>query len=177
MSDAGKVTGKAATDGLIIVATHGGDYDIPVEVFSDQVAEMIWNGRIQSLRQLVAVVVEQREMVNHPRHYNEHPSKVEVIEIVELMNFNVGNGVKYVMRAEHKGERTQDLKKALWYFKRQLETPFDVFLTSGSEIKGRRLLKKVVAHEAPGSIIWEVLTSVRTGNIEDAIRKIEITIG
>lgn len=61
------------------------------------------------------------ERVNHPRHYNAHPSGVECITVVEHMSFNVGNAVKYLWRADHKGAPLEDLKKAAWYIQREIE--------------------------------------------------------
>ena len=60
------------------------------------------------------------ERVNHPRHYNEHPSGVECIDIVEHMSFNLGNAVKYCWRADHKGAPLEDLRKAIWYIEREI---------------------------------------------------------
>lgn len=62
-----------------------------------------------------------RDMVNHPPHYNEHPSGVECIQIVEHMNFCRGNAVKYIWRAGEKGDPIEDLKKARWYIDREIE--------------------------------------------------------
>jgi hypothetical protein len=59
--------------------------------------------------------------VNHPRHYNEHPSGVECIDIVEHFNFNLGSAIKYIWRADLKDEPVQDLRKALWYIQREIE--------------------------------------------------------
>mgnify|MGYP000615414945 FL=1 len=61
------------------------------------------------------------DVVNHPTHYKSHPSGVEVIQITEHMNFCLGNVVKYILRAEHKGATIQDLEKAQWYLKREIE--------------------------------------------------------
>ena len=58
--------------------------------------------------------------VNHPKHYTEHPSGVECIEITEHMNFNVGNAIKYLWRAGLKGEQVEDLRKARWYIDREI---------------------------------------------------------
>lgn len=59
----------------------------------------------------------QADSVNHPPHYNQHPSNVECIEIVRHMNFNLGNVVKYLWRAGLKDGVVdlEDLKKARWY--------------------------------------------------------------
>jgi len=63
------------------------------------------------------------ETVNHPRHYNEHPSGVECIVVVEHFSFNVGNAIKYLWRAGLKGgtDPIEDLKKAAWYVNREIE--------------------------------------------------------
>lgn len=57
------------------------------------------------------------ESVDHPIHYNAHPSGIECIDIVRHMGFNLGNAVKYIWRAGLKpGKSTvQDLEKAVWY--------------------------------------------------------------
>ena len=58
--------------------------------------------------------------VNHPKHYTEHPSGVECIEITEHMNCCVGNAIKYLWRAGLKGEQVEDLRKARWYIDREI---------------------------------------------------------
>lgn len=60
--------------------------------------------------------------VNKPKHYNSFPG-VEVIQITEHLNFCRGNCVKYVARAglKNKDTEVEDLKKALWYLKRELK--------------------------------------------------------
>jgi hypothetical protein len=58
--------------------------------------------------------------VNHPEHYNSHPSGVECIEITEHMNFCLGNAVKYIWRASLKGNEVEDLRKARWYISREI---------------------------------------------------------
>lgn len=60
------------------------------------------------------------DFVNHPPHYTSHPSGVECITITEWYNFNVGNAIKYLWRAEEKGFQIQDLKKARWYVDREI---------------------------------------------------------
>ena len=63
------------------------------------------------------------DSVNHPKHYNAHPSGVECIEIVRHMNFNRGNAIKYIWRAgEKNAEREiEDLEKALFYIRDEIE--------------------------------------------------------
>lgn len=55
------------------------------------------------------------EMVDHPTHYNAHPSGVECIELIRDMPFSLGSAVKYVWRWGLKAPGRQDLEKALWY--------------------------------------------------------------
>lgn len=63
----------------------------------------------------------QGDAVNHPPHYKQGP--IEVIEIIEGFNlgYHLGNVMKYVLRAPHKGNELQDLKKAAWYLTRYIE--------------------------------------------------------
>lgn len=63
----------------------------------------------------------EHDPVNRPKHYTSHPSGIEVIDITEHMNFCLGNVVKYVLRAEHKGNTLEDLKKARWYLNREID--------------------------------------------------------
>jgi hypothetical protein len=61
------------------------------------------------------------EKIDHPKHYNSHPSGVEAIVICEHMSFNVGNAVKYLFRAGVKTpDPLEDLKKAAWYVNREI---------------------------------------------------------
>lgn len=61
------------------------------------------------------------EAVNHPAHYNQHPSGVEAIVVCEHFNFNVGNAIKYAWRAGLKGDTVEDLEKARWYLDREIQ--------------------------------------------------------
>jgi len=66
--------------------------------------------------------VEQApDMVNHPPHYTVNG--IEVIDIIDAfkLNYRLGNVVKYVLRSDLKGNRLQDLKKALWYLQREID--------------------------------------------------------
>ena len=65
-------------------------------------------------------VEEKHDPVNHPKHYTDHPSGVECIQITEHMGFNLGNAVKYIWRADLKHDAIEDLKKAKWYIEREL---------------------------------------------------------
>ena len=64
--------------------------------------------------------IEEKEMVDHPSHYNQG---IETIEYIESwsMNFNTGNVIKYVTRAGYKNNQLEDLKKAMWYLQREID--------------------------------------------------------
>ena len=59
--------------------------------------------------------------VNHPAHYKV--GGIETIDFIEAksLGYHLGNAVKYITRADHKGNRLQDLQKAKWYIDRAIE--------------------------------------------------------
>jgi hypothetical protein len=61
------------------------------------------------------------DLINHPPHYTSHPSGIECIQITEHMGFNLGNAIKYIWRADLKGNSMDDLAKARWYITREME--------------------------------------------------------
>lgn len=60
------------------------------------------------------------DMVNHPPHYKA--GGIETIDFIEAKNlgYNLGNVVKYVSRADLKGNKLEDLQKAKWYLDRAI---------------------------------------------------------
>jgi hypothetical protein len=60
------------------------------------------------------------DMVNHPPHYKA--GGIETIDFIEAKNlgYNLGNVVKYVSRADLKGNKVEDLQKARWYLDRAI---------------------------------------------------------
>ena len=61
-----------------------------------------------------------QDPVNHPKHYTEHPSGIECIQITEHMGFNLGNALKYIWRCDLKLDAVEDLRKARWYIEREI---------------------------------------------------------
>lgn len=84
-----------------------------------QIREEIREKDLYGARKVMKEITE-REMVNHPDHYQGN--KMEVIDIIEdyELGFNLGNTIKYVLRADKKGNKKQDLEKAKWYLEREL---------------------------------------------------------
>lgn len=60
------------------------------------------------------------DTINHPPHYTH--GNIETIDVIEAwkLGFCLGNAIKYISRAGHKGEALQDLKKARWYLDREI---------------------------------------------------------
>ncbi|RHM97159.1 DUF3310 domain-containing protein [Dielma fastidiosa] len=60
------------------------------------------------------------EEVSHPTHYQ---GAIEPIELIEAqgLSFSRGNVVKYVCRAGRKGSELEDLRKAEFYLKREID--------------------------------------------------------
>ena len=69
------------------------------------------------------VVAVGENVIDHPSHYNV--GSIEAIDVIEDWNlgFSLGNAVKYICRAGHKGNSTklQDLQKVAWYINREIE--------------------------------------------------------
>ena len=61
------------------------------------------------------------DAVNSPAHYTA--GGIETIDFIEAkkLGYNLGNCVKYLSRADHKGKRLEDLQKAAWYLQREIE--------------------------------------------------------
>ena len=62
------------------------------------------------------------ETVNHPNHYGGENNPFEAIKVINYynLNFNLGNVIKYILRAGKKDEYIQELKKAKWYIENEI---------------------------------------------------------
>jgi hypothetical protein len=63
--------------------------------------------------------MDNKEMVNHPNHYEGENNIYEAIKVIDAweLGFSLGNTVKYISRAGKKNsdKELEDLKKAKWY--------------------------------------------------------------
>lgn len=77
---------------------------------------------LKGVSHIVPLQGELFDAVNHPAHYKV--GGIETIDFIEAkkLNYNIGNVVKYLTRADHKGNRKQDLEKALWYLTREIDS-------------------------------------------------------
>ena len=66
-----------------------------------------------------------KESINHPDHYGGD-NIYEAIKVIEAwdLDFSLGNTIKYISRAgkKDKSKEIEDLKTALWYLKRKINT-------------------------------------------------------
>ena len=46
---------------------------------------------------------------------------IEVIDITEQLNFNMGNAVKHILESDKGKSFESDIKKAIWYLNRELK--------------------------------------------------------
>ncbi len=65
---------------------------------------------------------EKPDIINHPSHYKG--KGLECIQVIEAFNltFSLGNAIKYILRAGKKGNKKEDLQKAVWYLNREIES-------------------------------------------------------
>jgi len=65
--------------------------------------------------------------INHPRHYNSLEAfcrcgrRIECIDVIEQLPHNRGAAIKYLWRTGLKCDAIEDLGKAGWYSKREIE--------------------------------------------------------
>ena len=86
--------------------------------------------------------------VNHPPHYNSHPSGIECIEIARHYCFSIGNAIKYLWRAGLKKDASmsdrlkeiEDLNKAIWYINDRIKQLQDEFPKTKTSSKKRRIV-------------------------------------
>lgn len=84
----------------------------------EEFVEKVWDD--------MPIIIEEKpepinvDLVNSPPHYQGN--KFEVIDIIDDfgLSFNTGNAIKYILRADKKGNQKQDLQKALWYLEHEL---------------------------------------------------------
>lgn len=77
----------------------------------------------QTIEEPEVKVVElpmKEDVINPPSHYTR--GRIEVIDFIEdqQLPYHLGNVIKYIARAGHKGDKLEDLKKARWYLDRYI---------------------------------------------------------
>lgn len=100
--------------------------DTVTHITPERIAELVLQHtkpkrRMQSAEPRDIVATHHTDMVNHPPHYKA--GGIETIDFIEAkaLGYHLGNVVKYITRADHKGNKLEDLKKAQWYLSRAIE--------------------------------------------------------
>ena len=66
----------------------------------------------------------KKENVVKPEHYQGmyQGTTIEAIDVIEAFDlaFNLGNALKYIVRAGKKGDKIEDLHKASYYISREI---------------------------------------------------------
>jgi hypothetical protein len=87
--------------------------------------------------------------VNHPKHYGGEDNPYEVIKVIDnwKLGFDLGNTVKYIARAEHKGKEIEDLEKAAWYLNHRIQKLKSLKIQSSTNKKSgvSKTSKKAIA--------------------------------
>ena len=118
------------------------------------------------------------DKVNHPSHYTwlKNLCGIEVIDITRHMGFNLGNVVKYVLRAGHKSEKgysdfdkeIEDLQKAKWYLEDEIK------LRSGKDTSDQAqintLKKKISEYEETVAKLTETIHSLKSNPIKGVVK-------
>jgi hypothetical protein len=97
-----------------VTSTLAPNAQMSLALFSDSQKKEV----VDKVRHMERVLA--KDMVNHPAHYKT--GGIETIDFIEAksLSYNLGNVVKYITRADYKGNKIEDLKKAQWYLNREL---------------------------------------------------------
>lgn len=87
---------------------------------SKNLNEMIAEAEGARKEMAIQMIEPTPDPVNHPAHYKV--GGIETIDFIEAkgLTYNLGNVIKYITRAEHKGNKHEDLCKARWYLNREI---------------------------------------------------------
>lgn len=121
------------------------------------------------------------DKVNHPSHYTwlKKLCGIEVIDITRHMCFNLGNVVKYVLRAGHKSEEgysdfdkeIEDLKKAKWYLEDEIK------LRSGEDTSDQARIKDLQAEiDAQEEAISELNNIIRELKSSPILGEVKLSV-
>ena len=103
-----------------------------------------------------------KETVDHPPHYQKHPSGLEAIDVCEGLSFCLGNAVKYLWRAGKKGPALEDLQKARWYLERwigQKYSPDRVEIINAAHETSRMMtrVREADPNSPLGRVLWSII--------------------
>jgi len=94
--------------------------DTVTDTYKDRMMELAYAATTG--RAKIRMEGDRGDPVNNPAHYTV--GGIETIDFIEAkkLNYRLGNVVKYLTRADHKGNKIEDLRKAQWYLEREIES-------------------------------------------------------
>ena len=105
--------------------------------------------------------------INSPSHYAEG-RQYEPIAVIEdwQLNYRLGNAVKYISRAGRKQNAIEDLRKAVWYIEREIETLEGT--RSPYAVSYRDVLEDAAYEAANGSVpLYEYSVNVPQADVDE----------
>jgi hypothetical protein len=111
-----KTTGRLPTNPAVPLTTFTTDKSFKA------LLEPTYNRKIRMEAPERMTVSATPDLVNQPPHYTA--GGIETIDFIEAkkLNYNLGNVIKYLTRADHKGNKLEDLRKAQWYLTREINS-------------------------------------------------------
>ena len=92
--------------------------DTPISPHTQRLIELTLGGEDRQIE----MFEPKADPVNNPAHYTV--GGIETIDFIEAkkLGYNLGNVIKYLTRADHKGNKMEDLRKAQWYLAREINS-------------------------------------------------------
>jgi hypothetical protein len=92
--------------------------DTPISPHTQRLIELTLGGEDSQIE----MFEPKADPINNPTHYTV--GGIETIDFIEAkkLGYNLGNVVKYLTRADHKGNKMEDLRKAQWYLAREINS-------------------------------------------------------
>lgn len=119
------------------------------------------------------------EKVNHPRYYNQHPSQIECIELIEHLPGNLHSAVKYIWRCGLKKSETplRDMLSAKWYTEQE-RARVDLYELSNesqkkTDVVWRALARRVIITDGAATTLASYLDALLSMNFERMIDVLE----
>lgn len=96
------------------------------------------------------------QQVVHPTHYNRHASGVECWDLFDFLPGNLAAALKYLWRADHKGQRDLDRGKAVQHLRREAGRPYRAWIP----MPAWQVAGKIAEREHPATVLGRLLCMV-----------------
>lgn len=108
---------------------------VSTNYYSEDITDLLKADVVAQVQRLSDSSPVEKDMVDRPDHYQGSSASMQAIDVIEEfgLNFNLGNVVKYLLRAGKKdpNKKLEDLKKAKWYLEREVDMAKGVNITIG----------------------------------------------